>query len=160
MIPKYNEFPATVRTPPARGSTSWEQQPHEFLPFLLPCKLPQGQASLGGIRHQALLCKNGKKNLPLLPFPSRAPLNAQIQTTKSLTHAIPRRQPQQLTSTSEKSSYMAPGAGWGGRDGGAGAAASHNWIPINWKELADKPWLKSNLGDLKTKTIHNDLGIN
>lgn len=124
-----------------------------------PVNYPKDKPHSGGSGTRLSFAKVGKKNLPLLPFPSRAPLNAQIQTTKSLTHAIPRRQPQQLTSTSEKSSYMAPGAGWGGRDAGAGAAASHNWIPINWKELADKPWLKGNVGDLKTKTIHNDLGI-
>lgn len=138
------------------AATPWEQQPHKFLPFLLPCEpIPVTSLTLR-LRHQAFLCRS--KHPPSLTSPStRAPLNAQIQTTKSLTHAIPRRQSQQLTFTSTKSSYRALGVGVGGA--GAGGAPFQNRVFTNWKEPADDPRLKGSFGDLKNKTIRCDLGI-
>ena len=51
------------------------------------------------------------------------------------------------------------GGGGGGDRGRGGAAAFHNGVLINWKELADNPRLKGNFGDMKNKTIQCDLEI-
>lgn len=165
MIPKYNEFSATVRTPPLpEGAPPGSSSPMNSCHSCSPMNPPQGQASLRGIRHQAFLCRSGKKKspspaLPLKGAPKCSDTNHKVLNTchskKTTTTADIHQQEVIL-----HGSRGGGGVGGQGRDRGAGAAASHNWIPINWKELADKPWLKGNLGDLKTKTICSDLGIN